>query len=113
MVVAYDVSQEESFDSCVKWLERVRAQKPAVEAQLPGINLTLTLQRRKMLRFSNLLGPGVLVACKCDLEARREVSEERGRELAASKDLVYFETSAVRELFNTFDISPSLLRSAA
>ena len=51
--------------------------------------------------FSNLLTPGVLVACKCDLEARREVSEERGRELAASKDLVYFETSAVRELFNT------------
>jgi transport family protein 27 len=79
VMVAYDVSQGESFESCVKWLERVRAQKPAVETQLPG----------------------VLVACKCDLEARREVSEERGRELAASKDLVYFETSAVRELFNT------------
>ena len=39
---------------------------------------------------------GVLVACKCDLPAtRREVSEERGRELAASKDLHYFETSVV------------------
>ena len=39
---------------------------------------------------------GVLVACKCDVpSSRREVSEERGRELAASKDLQYFETSAV------------------
>ena len=39
---------------------------------------------------------GVLVACKSDLVQRREVSEKRGRELAASKDLHYFETSAVR-----------------
>lgn len=36
VVVAFDVSREQSFDSCVKWLERVRAQKPAVETQLPG-----------------------------------------------------------------------------
>lgn len=36
VVVAYDASMEQSFDSCVKWLERVRAQKPAVETQLPG-----------------------------------------------------------------------------
>ena len=36
VMVAYDVSSEQSFDSCVKWLERVRAQKPAVETQLPG-----------------------------------------------------------------------------
>ena len=38
---------------------------------------------------------GVLVACKSDLVQRREVSEKRGREMAASKDLHYFETSAV------------------
>ena len=44
----------------------------------------------------------MLVACKCDLEVRREVSEERGRELAASKDLRYFETSAVSENLNSF-----------
>ena len=35
------------------------------------------------------------MACKCDLVARREVSEKRGRELASSKDLLYFESSAV------------------
>ena len=45
VVVAYDVSQEESFDSCVKWLERVRAQKPAVETQLPG-DSTSTIRGR-------------------------------------------------------------------
>ena len=43
-----------------------------------------------------VLVAGVLVACKSDLVQRREVSEKRGRELAASKDLHYFETSAVR-----------------
>lgn len=42
-----------------------------------------------------LFDAGVLVACKTDLTKRREVSEQRGRELAASKDLHYFETSAV------------------
>ena len=35
-MVAYDASNEQSFDSCAKWLERVRAQKAAVETQLPG-----------------------------------------------------------------------------
>ena len=36
VLVAYDVTMEQSLDSCIKWLERVRAQKPAVETQLPG-----------------------------------------------------------------------------
>ena len=38
---------------------------------------------------------GVLVANKSDLSGRREVEEAEGRSLAESKDLVYFETSAV------------------
>ena len=46
-----------------------------------------------------LCGAGVLVACKSDLVQRREVSEKRGREMAASKDLHYFETSAVSKIF--------------
>lgn len=37
VVVVYDVTSEQSFNSCIKWLERVRAQKPAGEIQLPGI----------------------------------------------------------------------------
>ena len=55
-----------------------------------------------------LLDPGVLVACKCDLDTRREVTEERGRELAASKDLCYFEVSAVSE----FEEYPPILSTS-
>lgn len=35
-MVVYDVTNEHSFSSCVKWLERVRAQKPGAEVPLPG-----------------------------------------------------------------------------
>ena len=92
VVVTYDVTSEQSFNSCVKWLERVRAQKPAGEIQLPGIYHTslLCLNKEESLSLA-----GVLVACKCDLSVRRKISEERGKELAESKDLEYFETSAV------------------
>ena len=38
---------------------------------------------------------GVLVASKSDLNLRRSVSEAKGREFAASKELEYFECSAV------------------
>ena len=34
VVVVYDVTNEQSFKSCAKWLERVRAQKP--EQPFPG-----------------------------------------------------------------------------
>ena len=35
VLVIYDVTNESSFNSCAKWLERVRSQKP--EVQLPGM----------------------------------------------------------------------------
>lgn len=35
VVVVYDVTNEQSFKSCAKWLERVRAQKP--EQPFPGV----------------------------------------------------------------------------
>ena len=38
---------------------------------------------------------GVLVANKVDLKERRIVDEEEGRKFASSKDLEYFECSAV------------------
>lgn len=38
---------------------------------------------------------GVLVANKVDLKGRRVVTEEEGRKFASSKDLKYFECSAV------------------
>lgn len=37
VVVVYDVSNETSFNSCAKWLERVRCQKPDVA--IPGERL--------------------------------------------------------------------------
>ena len=46
-----------------------------------------------------------LIACKNDLEEHRVVSEDRGKELAKSYHIPYFETSAktgegVNECFN-------------
>lgn len=35
-MVVYDVTDRQSFQSCAKWLERVKAQKAAVELKLPG-----------------------------------------------------------------------------
>ena len=35
-MVVYDVTNEQSFGSCAKWLERVKAQKVAPEIPLPG-----------------------------------------------------------------------------
>ena len=87
VVVVYDVTSTQSFSSCSKWLERVRAQRPAVEVHLPG----------------------ALVANKVDLESRRVVGEEEGRAFAGSKELQYFETSAVRTfaqiIYNTYNCS--------
>ena len=40
---------------------------------------------------------GVLVANKIDLDKRRVVPEAQGRQFAASKELEYFECSAVSE----------------
>lgn len=70
VVVVYDVTNETSFNSCAKWLERVRAQKP------------------------NMPFPGVLIANKIDLDQRRVVSPKEGRDFAESNGLEYFECSA-------------------
>lgn len=70
VMVVYDVTNETSFNSCAKWLERVRSQKPDVAM------------------------PGVLVANKMDLDQRRVISTKVGREFAESNGLEYFECSA-------------------
>ena len=87
VVVVYDVTSAQSFSSCSKWLERVRAQRPAVEVHLPG----------------------ALVANKVDLESRRVVGEEEGRAFAGSKELQYFETSAVRTFLTPSNICTNCL----
>ncbi|XP_064644206.1 intraflagellar transport protein 27 homolog [Lineus longissimus] len=70
VMVVYDVTSETSFNSCAKWLERVRSQKPGVAV------------------------PGVLVANKIDLDQRRLISPKEGKSFAQSNGLEYFEVSA-------------------
>ena len=36
VMVVYDVTSEQSFASCAKWLERVKVQRPGAEVPLPG-----------------------------------------------------------------------------
>ncbi|XP_067670998.1 intraflagellar transport protein 27 homolog [Haliotis asinina] len=71
MVMAvYDVTNETSFSSCEKWLERVRSQCPDVVL------------------------PGVLIANKVDLDQRRVISPKAGKDMATTHQLEYFECSA-------------------
>ena len=37
-MVVYDVTNAQSFQSCAKWLERVKAKKSAPELMLPGVS---------------------------------------------------------------------------
>lgn len=70
VVVVYDVTSENSFSSCEKWLERVKACASGVKM------------------------PGVLVANKIDLDDRRVITQKAGQEFAHAKGLEYFECSA-------------------
>ena len=36
-MVIYSVTDDQSFNSCSKWLERVKAQRPTPELPLPGM----------------------------------------------------------------------------
>lgn len=38
VIVVYDVTDVESFQSCAKWHERVKAQKSSPDMKLPGID---------------------------------------------------------------------------
>jgi transport family protein 27 len=73
VVVCYDVSSRESFQSCAKWLQGVRGVRPA-----------------------NPVG-GVLLANKIDLRetGRAVVDAEEGVEFAQANGLEYYECSAL------------------
>ncbi|XP_014462418.1 intraflagellar transport protein 27 homolog isoform X1 [Alligator mississippiensis] len=75
LCVVYDVTSEQSFNNCAKWLEKLRA-------QALGINL-----------------PGVLVGNKTDLIGRRVVEQKQAQEWAQNHGLEYCETS-VKEMEN-------------
>ena len=74
VMVCFDVSSRDSFASCAKWLQGVRATRPA-----------------------NPIG-GVLLANKIDLRenGRGVVESSEGVEFASANGLEYFECSALR-----------------
>ncbi|XP_011834326.1 PREDICTED: intraflagellar transport protein 27 homolog isoform X2 [Mandrillus leucophaeus] len=73
LCLVYDVTSEQSFNNCSKWLEKARA-------QAPGTSL-----------------PGVLVGNKTDLVGRRAVDSAEARAWALGQGLECFETSVVRD----------------
>ncbi|XP_045691058.1 intraflagellar transport protein 27 homolog isoform X1 [Phyllostomus hastatus] len=75
LCLVYDVTNEQSFGSCGKWLEKA-------QVQVPGASL-----------------PGVLVGNKTDLASRRVVQSAQARAWALGQGLECFETS-VKEMEN-------------
>ncbi|XP_028340670.1 intraflagellar transport protein 27 homolog isoform X2 [Physeter macrocephalus] len=71
LCLVYDVTNEQSFTNCSKWLEKARS-------QIPGATL-----------------PGVLVGNKTDLASRRVVESAQTRAWALGQGLECFETSVV------------------
>ncbi|XP_035407878.1 intraflagellar transport protein 27 homolog isoform X4 [Cygnus atratus] len=75
LCLVYDVTNEQSFNNCAKWLEKLRAQ--AVGMYIPG----------------------VLVGNKTDLVGRRVVEQKQAQEWADKHGLEYCEMS-VKEMKN-------------
>ncbi|KAM6303786.1 intraflagellar transport protein 27 homolog isoform 1-T1 [Podargus strigoides] len=75
LCLVYDVTNEQSFINCAKWLEKLRA-------QAVGVHI-----------------PGVLVGNKTDLVGRRVVEQKQAQEWAEKHGLEYCEMS-VKEMKN-------------
>ncbi|XP_010583698.1 PREDICTED: intraflagellar transport protein 27 homolog isoform X1 [Haliaeetus leucocephalus] len=75
LCIVYDVTNEQSFNNCAKWLEKLRA-------QAVGVHI-----------------PGVLVGNKTDLVGRRVVEQKQAQEWAEKHGLEYCEMS-VKEMKN-------------
>ena len=78
-LVVYDISSRDSFNNITNWIEDCKNQSPK----------TIFM---------------VLVGNKCDLNDKRQVSLEEGKELAEKNDMMFYETSAkdginVEEIF--------------
>ncbi|CAH2312428.1 intraflagellar transport 27 homolog isoform X2 [Pelobates cultripes] len=67
--LVYDITNEASFNSCAKWLQKVRSKTSSPQL------------------------PGVLVGNKTDLLDRRAVDKMEAQEWAVRNGLEYFETS--------------------
>ena len=68
-LVVYDISSRDSFNNVTSWIEDCKNQSPK----------TIFM---------------VLVGNKCDLEDKRQVSYEEGKDLADKNELLFFESSA-------------------
>ena len=77
-LVVYDISSRDSFNNVMTWIEDCRNQSPK----------TIFI---------------VLVGNKCDLEDKRQVTYEEGKELADKNELLFFESSA-KDGINVDDI---------
>ncbi|XP_024904538.1 intraflagellar transport protein 27 homolog isoform X2 [Pteropus alecto] len=84
LCLVYDVTNEQSFSNCSKWLEKARS-------QTPGTSL-----------------PGVLVGNKTDLTGRRVVETAQAQAWALGQGLECFETS-VRIFPGTLDETQKLI----
>ena len=78
-LVVYDISSKDSFNNVINWIEDCKNQSPK----------TIFM---------------VLVGNKCDLNDKRQVSFEEGKEFAEKNDTMFYETSAkdginVEEIF--------------
>ena len=78
-LVVYDISSRDSFNNVTSWIEDCKNQSPK----------TIFM---------------VLVGNKCDLEDKRQVSYDEGKELADRNEILFFEASAkdgtnVEEIF--------------
>ncbi|XP_027397556.1 intraflagellar transport protein 27 homolog isoform X2 [Bos indicus] len=74
LCLVYDVTNEQSFTNCSKWLEKARS-------QIPGTTL-----------------PGVLVGNKTDLAGRRVVDVAQAQAWALGQGLECFETSVLHRV---------------
>ena len=77
-LVVYDISSRDSFSNVMSWIEDCRNQSPK----------TIFI---------------VLVGNKCDLEDKRQVTYEEGKDLADKNELLFFESSA-KDGINVDDI---------
>ena len=77
-LVVYDISSRDSFNNVMSWIEDCRNQSPK----------TIFI---------------VLVGNKCDLEDKRQVTYEEGKDLADKNELLFFESSA-KDGINVDDI---------
>ncbi|XP_061227744.1 intraflagellar transport protein 27 homolog isoform X4 [Neopsephotus bourkii] len=75
LCLVYDITNEQSFNNCAKWLEKLKA-------QAAGMHI-----------------PGVLVGNKTDLVDRRVVEQKQAQEWAEKHGLEYCEMS-VKEMKN-------------